>query len=176
MKKYVYYVSLVHPKGSHIGRGYIEVPRTIPITQFSDIADMAAGYNKQFGNGDEYVLSDYGLLRVEETAPEVQLDYDCSGNILKKDDSPKKSNQVMKYFYFVSYNFTDDKGFGLGRCEVTKDADITSFEDITNIENLLKTSYGYKSLLLINFQLMRVEKSEPEGRLEKENNEGEGGG
>jgi|GEM_PF-2906148 len=66
MKKYYYYVSFVHPQGAHIGRGYIEAPRTELITDFSGIAEIAAEYNREYGNGFDYVIADYGLSRVEE--------------------------------------------------------------------------------------------------------------
>lgn len=61
------------------------------------------------------------------------------------------------YVYFVSY-FCDtgrENVISFGRAEVTLSAPITRFEDIIGVEERLVDVQGFKSVVVLNYQLVR---------------------
>lgn len=63
----------------------------------------------------------------------------------------------MKYIYFVSYTGKDSEGNKIfGHLELTRNKEITSIDDIEEIEDVFHNGNGY-NILVLNYILMRKE-------------------
>ena len=60
----------------------------------------------------------------------------------------------MKYEYMVIYNFPQ----GMGRIRITSDKKIKCFEDVENVEKIVKRDTGKNDLVVTNFKLLRIYK------------------
>lgn len=59
---------------------------------------------------------------------------------------------VRKY-YFISYNFTGDKGQGYGRTGLSRNSKIRSIEDIEVIEEVIRGKNKFKQVSITNWKL-----------------------
>ena len=62
----------------------------------------------------------------------------------------------MKYNYRISYDFTTLTSEGVGCTGVTRNSQITSFDDLKEIENSLKKHYGYTFCIITKYELLSV--------------------
>lgn len=63
----------------------------------------------------------------------------------------------MKYVYFISYTGKDNEGNKIfGRLELIRNKEITSFDDIVEIERFFYEGNGY-NVVVLNYILMRKE-------------------
>jgi hypothetical protein len=62
------------------------------------------------------------------------------------------------YIYFISFSFVDNNGYhGFGNTEVSSDDKITSIEDLDNFSGAIETKNNFKSVIILNYQLLRTE-------------------
>ena len=67
----------------------------------------------------------------------------------KKADQYNEEKLMKKFVYFVSYSHQN----GFGNCWVKTNNPITTFEDIRDIENMIK-GRNIKEVIILNFQLL----------------------
>ena len=66
-----------------------------------------------------------------------------------------------RYFYFVSYYYSDDSYFrNIGCAEVVRDEKIDSFADINAVSDAIMKKNGYEHRpTILNFTLLRTEQN-----------------
>lgn len=62
-----------------------------------------------------------------------------------------------KYFYFVSFHCKVHGGLSMGNSRMVLDKKIDSLKDIREIEKNLKAENDNANVLVLNYQLLRVE-------------------
>jgi hypothetical protein len=62
-----------------------------------------------------------------------------------------------KYVYFVSFYFGADFHTGIGNAEYDQSKLIKNFNEIRNIEKKLKEKHDFENVIIINWQLLRIE-------------------
>jgi len=64
----------------------------------------------------------------------------------------------MKHIYFVSYHYKrDEANFGWGMVSITWHKQIDSFAELLEIASTVATHDRVESVVIVNFQLLRVE-------------------
>ncbi|MEV6524669.1 hypothetical protein AB0M43_22190 [Longispora sp. NPDC051575] len=64
---------------------------------------------------------------------------------------------MSKHFYYIAYNFSNHVGSGFGSAEVCLPEEITSTKQVLALANNLKKSDHTMQLVVLSWQLLRVE-------------------
>lgn len=62
----------------------------------------------------------------------------------------------MKYYYFISFNFFKDNKTGVGNSGYVSSEEITSMDQIMEIEDNIASNRNFDSCIVNNFQLLRT--------------------
>lgn len=63
----------------------------------------------------------------------------------------------MKYIYFVSYAFQDEKGTGFAYGQAARDKTIKTLEEINDVTESLKAKFKHQGVTIMNYKLLRIE-------------------
>ena len=64
----------------------------------------------------------------------------------------------MKYFYYVSFLAKHkDDNFSLGNIEIKSDKRVRNFNQTLDIKEKIVSHFGYESVYILNFRLLRFE-------------------
>lgn len=65
---------------------------------------------------------------------------------------------MKKYIYFVPYAYEAYGSFGSGNTEIISDSEITSFDDVVDIIEVIKKKYPKnKQISILPWKLLRIE-------------------
>lgn len=67
----------------------------------------------------------------------------------------KNTKTIYQYTYFISYFHENARGTGFGCCTVDCAKRIECTEDITNLRQYLAEVHGFKSVVILNYILMK---------------------
>lgn len=62
---------------------------------------------------------------------------------------------MKTYWYFISYNYWVSKSQGFGNCEIPVSVPITSIDNISIIQDIIKNERKYHGVIVNNYILLR---------------------